>query len=87
MAKLCALSARQRTRAFRISRGCSVGAYIGEHRMERAKRLLTGSASIKDISFTLGFQSASIFSHVFHKKVGVTPHDFRAQVRANIPGA
>ncbi|HKT76655.1 MAG TPA: helix-turn-helix transcriptional regulator [Sphingobium sp.] len=79
LAQLCALSVRQLTRAFRISRGCSVSEYISEMRLERAKRLLTGGDSVKSIAFALGFQSASIFSYTFRRKVGMTPRQFRAQ--------
>ena len=87
LARLAALSVRQLTRAFRTSRGCSLGDHINDFRIERAKRLLTGNDSIKAIAFTLGFQSASIFSHAFRRRVGTTPRQFRAQAAASLPAS
>ena len=84
---LCGLSVRQLTRAFRMSRGCSVSDHIGELRMERAKRLLTGQESVKTIAHRLGFGSASIFSYAFRQKTGMTPRAFRAQALSNMTGS
>lgn len=87
LAALCGLSVRQLTRAFRMSRGCSVNDHIAELRMERAKRLLTGEESVKTIAYILGFGSASIFSSAFRQKTGMTPRAFRAQALSNSTGA
>ena len=45
LAAMCQLSVRHLTRAFRASRGRSIGDYIAEHRAERAKMLLLSSPS------------------------------------------
>jgi AraC family transcriptional regulator len=81
LAALCHLSVRQLTRAFRVSRGSSIGDYIAQCRIEHAKRMLTSDESIKAIAFALGFGSASSFSFAFRCATGQTPREFRA-VRA-----
>jgi AraC family transcriptional regulator len=80
LAKLCGLSVRQLTRGFRISRGCSVGEYIAQSRVENAKRLLAGGESVKSIAFSMGFSSPSSFCHAFRKATGNSPNQFRQQV-------
>ena len=83
LAEAVALSPRQLTRAFRTSRRNSVGGYINEFRMERAKRLLAGPESVKWIAFELGYRSASTFGQAFQRNFGMTPQQFRAQTKSN----
>jgi AraC family transcriptional regulator len=78
LATLCKLSARQLTRAFRASRGVSIGDYIAQCRIDHAKRMLASDESIKAIAYTLGFASPSSFSFAFRSATGQTPRDFRA---------
>jgi AraC family transcriptional regulator len=80
LARLCGLSVRQLTRGFRISRGCSVGEYIAQSRVESAKRLLAGGEAVKSIAFSMGFSSPSSFCHAFRKATGSSPNQFRQQV-------
>jgi AraC family transcriptional regulator len=77
LAQLCNLSVRQLTRAFRASRGCSIGDYIARSRIEHAKRLLTTDSCVKSIAHTLGFSSPSSFSYAFRCASGETPRQFR----------
>lgn len=79
LAGLCSLSVRQLTRAFRISRGRSIGDHIADCRIEHAKRLLAAGDSIKAIAYALGFASASGFSFAFRRATGLTPREFRGQ--------
>jgi AraC family transcriptional regulator len=78
LAQACNMSVRQLTRAFRASRGCSIGDYIDRTRMETAKRLLAGEESIKSIAISMGFSSASHFSQAFRRATGHSPRGFRA---------
>jgi AraC family transcriptional regulator len=80
LAQLCQLSVRQLTQAFRLSRGCSVGKYVAEARLDQAKRLLAGGQSIKAIAYTLGFSPAS-FSITFRRATGETPRQYRMHAR------
>jgi AraC family transcriptional regulator len=77
LAAICAISVRQLTRGFRISRGCSIGDYIVQRRMETAKRLLVAGEAVKAIAFTMGFASPSSFAFAFRRAVGVSPSLFR----------
>ena len=77
LADLCNVSVRQLTRGFRTSRGCSIGDYIEQRRMEGAKRLLMSGESVKTIGFALGFSSPSSFTYAFRRAVGVSPNLFR----------
>lgn len=84
LAKLCSISVRQLTRGFRASRGCSIGDYIEQRRMETAKRLLMAGDSVKTIAFAMGFASPSSFTYAFRRAVGISPSHFRTRQR--VPG-
>lgn len=77
LAELCRLSVRQLTRGFRASRGCSIGDYVANSRIEHAKRLLATDQSVKAIAYTLGFSSPSSFCCAFRRATGNTPGQFR----------
>ncbi len=77
LAQICGLSVRQLTRGFRVSRGCSIGDYLEQRRMEHAKRLLMQGEAVKGVAFTLGFRSPSSFTFAFRRAVGMSPTQFR----------
>ena len=77
LAKLCNMSVRQLTRGFKVSRGCSIGDYVEQRRMETAKRLLVEGESVKTIAFNMGFSSPSSFTFAFRRAVGTSPSNFR----------
>lgn len=85
LADLCSISVRQLTRGFRASRGCSIGDYIEQRRMETAKRLLMAGESVKGIAFAMGFASPSSFTFAFRRATGISPSHFRTRQR--VPGA
>jgi len=83
LADICNISIRQLTRGFRTSRGCSIGDYIEQRRMEAAKRLLVTGESVKGVAFAMGFASPSSFTFAFRRAVGISPNHFRQrQLRA-----
>jgi AraC family transcriptional regulator len=77
LARMCSLSIRQLTRGFRVSRGCSIGHYVEQRRMEAAKRLLMAGESVKTIAFGMGFASPSSFTFAFRRATGISPSQFR----------
>lgn len=77
LAALCNISIRHLTRAFRISRGRSIGSYVAEHRMDEAKRLLAGGVSVKEVAYRMGFTAPSNFAAAFRRATGETPRDYR----------
>jgi AraC family transcriptional regulator len=63
---------------FRRSFGVTVGEYVRERRVERARRMLAeGKRSITEIAFDLGFANPSHFSRVFSAYTGATPLEYR----------
>lgn len=58
--------------------GMSTTQYINYVRMEKAKHLLSESnLMVKEIAYTVGFESATYFSKLFKKELGKTPESFR----------
>ena len=80
LARLCNMSVRQLTRGFRTSRGCSIGDYMTQTRMEAAMRRLASGESIKAIACSMGFASQSSFTFAFRRATGVTPSEFRTRM-------
>lgn len=77
LAELCQLSVRQMTRGFRASRGCSIGDYVANCRVEYAKQLLAAGHSIKFVAYSVDFSSPSSFCFAFRRATGLTPRQFR----------
>jgi AraC family transcriptional regulator len=76
LAALCGLSVRHLTRAFRASRRCSIGSYIADRRIIRAKDLIASGMSVKQVAHTLGFRSPGALSSAFRRTTGTTPRDY-----------
>ena len=63
---------------FKEFTGVSPALYQQDLRLQRAKELLsTTNLSIKEIAFSLHFDSADYFSTKFKHKTGVSPGQFR----------
>ena len=82
LARLCGLSSRQLARAFRASHGCSVGDYVAEKRIEKAKRMLLRDDSVKRVAYDLGFRSPSSFCFAFRRATGETPGQYQRRERS-----
>lgn len=77
LAALCGLSVRQLSRGFRTSRNISIGEYVAQKRIDKAKYLLAKGESVKSVSYTMGFASPSSFSYAFRKSSGMAPGQYR----------
>lgn len=78
VARLICVSKNHCIRLFRSEFGQTTVQYICGKKMERAQLLLaTTDISIKSISASLGYDNYAYFTHLFHKKVGMTPVAFR----------
>jgi AraC family transcriptional regulator len=87
LAELCGLSQRQLMRAFREETGKTIGDYVQQKSLERAKRLLRISElPISCIATQLGFASASVFATSFRRATGETPRSYRATRHVSILG-
>lgn len=80
LANMCNISTRHLTRAFRVSRGRSIGSYVLEHRMKHAKTLLASGMSIKSVASAMDFTTASNFTIAFRRATGETPREYRQRL-------
>jgi signal transduction histidine kinase/AraC-like DNA-binding protein len=72
------ISKVQLYRRIKSSLGMNVNDYILNIRLNKAKHLLQNeSLSISEISYMVGFSSASYFSTVFKSKFRITPKEYR----------
>ncbi|GGN61274.1 hypothetical protein GCM10011349_43730 [Novosphingobium indicum] len=84
LAGLCGLSRRQLMRAFREETGRTVGAFIQELTLERAKVLLQDTdLPVGEIAAQVGFATATSFSTAFRRAIGENPRSFRAKRNAH----
>jgi len=71
------------SRMFKRSTGLAPHQYLGNIRLERAKRLLAeGDAQIIEIAYEIGYANPSQFSAFFRKRTGLSPSEFRRSVQA-----
>jgi AraC family transcriptional regulator len=82
LASTCGLSVRHLTRAYRISCGRTLGDFIAEQRIDRARTLLSKGMSIKQTAFAVGFTAPSNFAAAFGRATGATPREYRSRSKA-----
>ena len=69
------------SRMFKRSTGLAPHQYLGNIRLERAKRLLAeGRVPIIEIAYEIGYANPSQFSAFFRKRTGLSPSEFRRSV-------
>ncbi|HUD30491.1 MAG TPA: helix-turn-helix transcriptional regulator [Novosphingobium sp.] len=79
LAELCGLSKRQLMRAFREETGRTVGAFVQDLTLERAKELLQATdLPIGEVASRVGFTTTTSFSTAFRRLTGESPRSFRA---------
>ncbi len=66
---------------FRKQTRMSMGRWLIEQRMERARHLL-GTCSVSEVAEVLGYSDAYTFSHQFTRHEGKSPRSFQAQLRS-----
>jgi len=78
LASLACMSRRSFETALRASRGISPGAFLQQHRQERAQRLLRETdLDIAAIGRECGYQEAAVFCAAFKRWTGKSPRAFR----------
>lgn len=83
LAKLSAKSESQLIRSFRKHYGATPISYQLELRMTESKRLLRETElSVSEISYRLGFSDSNYFSRFFHRKLGISPMQYRKKCKA-----
>ena len=69
---------------FRKAFGTTMTAFITQHRISHAQRLLvTTDDAILDVALASGFQSLSRFNEAFKAACGCSPRDYRKVHRTN----
>jgi YSIRK-targeted surface antigen transcriptional regulator len=82
LADLVRMSPKNLSKKFREETGLSITDYIHRERINEAQSLLEYSEySISEIGYYLQYASQSYFSSVFKKFSGVTPQQFREQLK------
>jgi len=69
-------------RAFKESTGLSPHAWLRQHRLEQAMKMLRDTdASVVSVAAELGYTSQTAFAAAFRKLTGETPSDWRRRIR------
>lgn len=77
LARLTGLNATKLTSAFRAEFGASVFAYLQEHRLQLAHRLIdSGETTVAEAAYRVGYTPAH-FSGLFRKRFGISPSGLR----------
>jgi AraC family transcriptional activator FtrA len=78
LARLAAMSERTFMRRFRAATGMTPGEWITRARVDRARELLESSAlPIDQVAMRTGLGTPATLRHHFHRKVGVSPAEYR----------
>lgn len=78
LANEIAISARQLSRKVKSLTGLSIGKYIQEVKLQKARHLLEDHSkhTIAEVAFASGFKSASHFSQLFAQRFGRSPSQY-----------
>ena len=81
VAKECSISRKQLDRIFKAQTEKTVHDYLTATRVDYAKQLLQSDKSVKEISYTLGFDSESGFVSFFKRHCGIPPGLYKKENR------
>jgi transcriptional regulator GlxA family with amidase domain len=81
LAKVVGASQRNLSRRFRRSLDLSVGEYLRELRLERARSLLREAGSkVEDVAKACGFKGSRQLRNLYHARFGRSPRDLKVAV-------
>lgn len=79
LATLCGISRRHLIRAFRQQTGQTIGGFVQQITIDRARQQLAETGdSIKVVAAKLGYASSAAFATAFRRSCGVSPTQFRS---------
>ena len=88
LAEIAHLNKYYLAHTFQKEYGISPITYLNRRRIEESKHMLGNTGySLAQISELMGFSSPSYFSQCFRKAEGMTPNEYRRQVRKGQPPA
>ncbi len=82
MARSAGMGTRTLERRFREATGTSPRRWIQERRLERARELLEGGASLSQTCDGVGWSDVASFARLFRERTGMTPARYREWVRS-----
>ncbi len=68
---------------FRKHYRCTMGEYVRRVRLDKAILQMDGNRPLSEVALDLGFYDQSHFTNSFKSYYGVTPAEFRSEIRAN----
>lgn len=74
------------SRLIKSKAGQSFPDLLAQRRIQEAKRLLQQGASIKAVTYEVGFRSQNYFGKIFKKHTGLTPTEYRSRHGGGSPG-
>lgn len=77
IAQLCGLSVPNLKKIFKKYTGKGVLQYFSDIKINRAKSLLKEGKSVKEVSFSLGFDDQNYFNVFFKRNVGISPGAYK----------
>jgi AraC family transcriptional regulator len=83
LADLCDMTIRHLSRAFRTETGQTLGSYIDSVMVDRANAMLTAGDSVRDVSESLGYATASSFTSAFRRATGLLPSEVKSRRSAD----
>ncbi len=84
LARVFRLSPYYLSHLFKSSEGISIGKFIKDLRITRAKELLeSGNTSVTDIALEVGYSDPAYFSKIFKKEIGLSPSQYRRKIKQN----
>lgn len=82
LANMACLTTPYLIRIFKRTLGISPLQYINKKKIEKAQLLLiTGSMTIKEVAYSLGYNDHSYFNRIFRKTCGKTPLEYREEMK------
>ena len=81
VAERCGVSPGHLSRLFSEHVSMSLTEYVNTVRIEQARGMLSaGSASVKDVSYSVGFHDPNYFGRIFKRITGVSPSEYAKEV-------
>lgn len=82
LSRMVAMSDSKLKKIFKMVYGLPIYEYFQKHRMQRARlMLLSGSYSIKDVGYTLGYSNLSNFTLAFKKEFNKLPSEITKELK------
>lgn len=80
IAAMCSLSVPNLKKIFKKYTGKGVMSYFSDMKINHAKSLLKEGKSVKEVSFSLGFDDQNYFNVFFKRNVGISPGAYKKRL-------